>query len=235
MPSCSPFSSMTRISRARIRSLMRIKDLAERLSSAMVLLQMASAAAGSGASGTAAGTRTHPEYSIGLADSNGQAAPVRSMPEPAGKTQRLLVLNRAIPSRRACSSEATGAELRVVPRVKAASTRRPSPSAPPSALIPSIRARTQPIGLEPALNFHRQKILVRAAVRPNRDERLGRVQRDRVQLLANKAPAMRLGLFGGKSAQTRHALVDHWLRNRVLGVQRPARVPGRGENGNRCR
>ena len=39
MPSCSPFSSMTRISRARIRSLMRIKDFAERLSSAMVLLQ----------------------------------------------------------------------------------------------------------------------------------------------------------------------------------------------------
>ena len=39
MPSCSPFSSMTRISRARIFSLMRIKDLAERLSSAMVLLQ----------------------------------------------------------------------------------------------------------------------------------------------------------------------------------------------------
>jgi hypothetical protein len=39
MPSCSPFSSMTRISRARIFSLMRIKDFAERLSSAMVLLQ----------------------------------------------------------------------------------------------------------------------------------------------------------------------------------------------------
>jgi len=39
MPSCSPFSSITRISRARIRSLMRIKDFAERLSSAMVLLQ----------------------------------------------------------------------------------------------------------------------------------------------------------------------------------------------------
>src|ERR1700677_2211093 len=32
MPSCSPFSSMTRISRARILSLVRIKDLAERLS-----------------------------------------------------------------------------------------------------------------------------------------------------------------------------------------------------------
>src|ERR1700722_19508300 len=31
-PSCSPFSSMTRISRARIRSLVRMKDLAERLS-----------------------------------------------------------------------------------------------------------------------------------------------------------------------------------------------------------
>src|ERR1700710_1777837 len=31
-PSCSPFSSMTRISRARMRSLVRIKDLAERLS-----------------------------------------------------------------------------------------------------------------------------------------------------------------------------------------------------------
>jgi hypothetical protein len=39
MPICSPFSSMTRISRARILSLMRIKDFAERLSSAMVLLQ----------------------------------------------------------------------------------------------------------------------------------------------------------------------------------------------------
>src|SRR6185369_4450270 len=37
MPSCSPFSSITRISRARMRSLMRIKDFAERLSSAMVL------------------------------------------------------------------------------------------------------------------------------------------------------------------------------------------------------
>src|ERR1017187_2583506 len=32
MPSCSPFSSITRISRARIRSLVRMKDLAERLS-----------------------------------------------------------------------------------------------------------------------------------------------------------------------------------------------------------
>src|ERR1039458_10463171 len=32
MPSCSPFSSMTRISRARIRSLVRMKDFAERLS-----------------------------------------------------------------------------------------------------------------------------------------------------------------------------------------------------------
>jgi len=42
MPSCSPFSSMTRISRARILSLMRIKDFAERLSSAMGLLQMSS-------------------------------------------------------------------------------------------------------------------------------------------------------------------------------------------------
>src|SRR5258708_22547793 len=31
-PSCSPFSSITRISRARIRSLVRMKDLAERLS-----------------------------------------------------------------------------------------------------------------------------------------------------------------------------------------------------------
>src|SRR5215469_8113550 len=31
-PSCSPFSSITRTSRARIRSLVRIKDLAERLS-----------------------------------------------------------------------------------------------------------------------------------------------------------------------------------------------------------
>jgi hypothetical protein len=31
-PSCSPSSSMTRTSRARIRSLVRIKDLAERLS-----------------------------------------------------------------------------------------------------------------------------------------------------------------------------------------------------------
>jgi len=31
-PSCSPFSSMTRTSRARIRSLVRMKDLAERLS-----------------------------------------------------------------------------------------------------------------------------------------------------------------------------------------------------------
>ena len=41
MPSCSPFSSITRISRARIRSLMRIKDLAARLSNAMVLLPLA--------------------------------------------------------------------------------------------------------------------------------------------------------------------------------------------------
>lgn len=40
MPSWTPFSSMTRISRARILSLMRIKDFAERLSSAMVLLQI---------------------------------------------------------------------------------------------------------------------------------------------------------------------------------------------------
>ena len=32
MPSCSPFSSMTRTSRARILSLMRINCLAERLS-----------------------------------------------------------------------------------------------------------------------------------------------------------------------------------------------------------
>src|ERR1035441_6944622 len=32
IPSCSPFSSITRISRARIRSLVRMKDLAERLS-----------------------------------------------------------------------------------------------------------------------------------------------------------------------------------------------------------
>ena len=32
MPGCSPFSSMTRISRARIRSLVRMKDFAERLS-----------------------------------------------------------------------------------------------------------------------------------------------------------------------------------------------------------
>src|SRR5438309_8745017 len=31
-PSCSPFSSITRTSRARIRSLVRIKDFAERLS-----------------------------------------------------------------------------------------------------------------------------------------------------------------------------------------------------------
>jgi len=38
MPICSPFSSITRISRARILSLTRIKDFAERLSNAMVLL-----------------------------------------------------------------------------------------------------------------------------------------------------------------------------------------------------
>src|SRR5271163_3717070 len=39
MPICSPFSSITRISRARILSLMRINCFAERLSSAMVPLQ----------------------------------------------------------------------------------------------------------------------------------------------------------------------------------------------------
>ena len=66
MPSCSPFSSMTRISRARMRSLMRIKDFAERLSSAMVLLQPRSAALLRCQSGTALSLRTHPEYSIGL-------------------------------------------------------------------------------------------------------------------------------------------------------------------------
>src|ERR1700735_481804 len=38
MPICSPFSSITRISRARILSLMRMKDFAERLSSAMIPL-----------------------------------------------------------------------------------------------------------------------------------------------------------------------------------------------------
>ena len=48
MPICSPFSSMTRISRARILSLMRIKDFAERLSSAMVLLQMSLPSASGG-------------------------------------------------------------------------------------------------------------------------------------------------------------------------------------------
>src|ERR1700690_2991768 len=39
---------MTRISRARILSLMRIKDFAERLSSAMVLLRMRAVRAGAG-------------------------------------------------------------------------------------------------------------------------------------------------------------------------------------------
>jgi len=38
MPSCSPFSSMTRISRARIRSLVRIICFTARLSKAMVFL-----------------------------------------------------------------------------------------------------------------------------------------------------------------------------------------------------
>src|SRR5580704_4788429 len=61
MPSCSPFSSITRISRARIRSLMRIKDLAARLSNAMVLLQCCSRG------GFIPQQReTHPEYSTGL-------------------------------------------------------------------------------------------------------------------------------------------------------------------------
>ena len=71
MPSCSPFSSMTRISRARIRSLMRIKDFAERLSSAMVLLQRVVRCPPPGCNPESPrAQRTHPEYSIGLAALN---------------------------------------------------------------------------------------------------------------------------------------------------------------------
>src|ERR1700758_3201231 len=40
MPSCSPWSSMTRTSRARILSLVRMNDFAERLSRAMGILQI---------------------------------------------------------------------------------------------------------------------------------------------------------------------------------------------------
>ena len=57
---------MTRISRARIRSLMRIKDFAERLSNAMVLLQRYAGQAGTGVRAAAA-ARLQTEYSIGLA------------------------------------------------------------------------------------------------------------------------------------------------------------------------
>src|SRR6185437_8529764 len=63
MPSWTPFSSMTRISRARMRSLMRIKDFAERLSSAMALLRRNSARRRSRTT-AAADVRTQREYSI---------------------------------------------------------------------------------------------------------------------------------------------------------------------------
>src|ERR1700679_143181 len=61
IPICSPFSSITRISRARILSLMRIKDLAARLSNAMVLLHCRS-----GGGFNPQQRETHPEYSTGL-------------------------------------------------------------------------------------------------------------------------------------------------------------------------
>src|SRR6202021_3059939 len=66
IPSCSPFSSMTRISRARIRSLMRMKDLAARLSNAMVLLRKRAWQARAGRP-MGRSEATQPEYSIGPA------------------------------------------------------------------------------------------------------------------------------------------------------------------------
>src|SRR5579863_4072755 len=68
IPSCSPFSSITRISRARIRSLMRINDLAARLAKAMVLLHKLFAPADDYPDSPPAGERIH-EYSIGLVTS----------------------------------------------------------------------------------------------------------------------------------------------------------------------
>ena len=74
---------MTRISRARIRSLMRMKDLAARLSNAMVLLRRRAARAGAGHP-VGRSEATQPEYSIGSASVKNEVNGLESqLAEPA--------------------------------------------------------------------------------------------------------------------------------------------------------
>src|SRR5580698_1492785 len=93
IPSCSPFSSMTRISRARIRSLMRMKDLAARLSNAMVLLRKRARQAGAGRP-MGRSEATQPEYSIGAASLKKEVRSWEGRPLATGKAdQRAVAMN----------------------------------------------------------------------------------------------------------------------------------------------
>src|ERR1700722_20988974 len=55
------------------------------------------------------------------------------------------------------------------------------------------------------------------------------MQGDALESPVNELLTVRASLFGSQSAQSGHALLDHLLRHRRLGVQRPSRRarPGR--------
>src|ERR1700677_850409 len=84
---------MTRISRARVRSLMRMKDLAARLSNAMVLLRKRAWQAGAGRpKGRSEATQT--EYSIGPASLKKEVRGWEGQPLAAGDAdQRAVGMN----------------------------------------------------------------------------------------------------------------------------------------------